>query len=273
MNLLGTLLTIFLVILGLLGLLVLFLLALLLFAPLRVAGRGERWPDQRAAGRVLVHWLWRLVGLEVIVDDTGQAFVLWLGPWAIWRQYKERGPELEPWERIAEGLEELIEEVEESEKREKKEGGGPGWPLTWRETLAQRGAFAGVLVEAGRAIVRILRGLRWERLRLRGRVGLGNPAYTGMLYGVYEASRVSWSRVMEAHLAPEFAEAALWGEVEGAVRVYGWRVLWPLARWGCSRPIWRLAWALARGSWRNWRRGRRERRWRQTRQREALAAG
>jgi len=271
MDLLGNLLIIILTILGLLALLVLILLTLLLFAPFRVAGRGERWPNQRSTGHMFVHWLWRLVGVEFIVDSVEQTFVLWLWRWPVWRVTKERGPELEPWERIAEGLEELIEEVEKEE--EKPEGQGPGWPLTWRETLAQRGVFAGVLAEVVRAIIRILRGLHWERLRVRGRVGLGNPAYTGMIYGAYAASRVGWSRGVDAHLVPEFAEPALWGEIEGAVRIWGWRVLWPLVRLAFSRPIWRLAWALARGSWRNWRRGRREQRRQRARQREAVAAG
>jgi len=222
---------------------------------------------------VLVHWLWRLVGLEVIVDSVGQTFVLWLGRWAVWRKYEERGPELEAWERIAEGLEELVGE----ENEEQEEGKGAGWPLTWRETLAQRGTFAGVLAEVVRAIVRILRGLRWERLRLNGRVGLGDPAATGMLYGAYQATRPGWLRpLVDVYLVPEFVEPALWGEVEGAVRIWVWRVLWPLVRMALSRPIWRLVWALIRGWWRNRRRRRREeqqrRAW-QRRQREAPAAG
>lgn len=265
---LGTLLAIVLIILGLLALGALILLALLIFAPFRVAGRVSRWPVQRATGRVLVNWpaSW-LLGLEVAFDSVGQAFTLWLGPWAVWRKYEERGPEEEEeefWERLVEKIEEVVEEEEEE--------GGPSWPLTWRETLAQWG----VLAEVMRAVARILGSLRWERLRLRGRVGLGDPALTGMLYGAYEASRRGWSRLVDVRLVPEFVEPALWGEAEGAVRIWGWRVLWPLVRLVFSRPSRRLIWALIRGWWRNRRRPKRETRWQRARrmwQREPATVG
>lgn len=250
-------------ILGLLALLVLgllVLLALLLFAPFRVAGRASRWPDERITGRVLIRWPFWLLGVEMAFDSVGQAFTFWLGPWAVWTRYEERGPEEADegsWERLFEGLESLVEEVEEEEE-------GDGWPLTWRETLAQRGVLPVVVQELVRALVRVLTSLQWERLRLRGRVGLGDPASTGMLYGAYAASRPGWSPLMDVHLVPEFAEAALWGEAEGAVRIWVWRLLWPLlwslVRLAFSRPIWRLAGALTRGWWRARRRRKREER-------------
>ncbi|MBU0494129.1 MAG: hypothetical protein KKA73_23985 [Chloroflexi bacterium] len=275
MDLIGTVVLIILVILGVLALIVLVLLALLLFAPFRVAGRGERWPDQRVTGHMLLHWLWRLVGFELIVDSTGQTFVLWLWRWAVWRKTEERGPELEPWERIAEGLEDLVKEIAEEE--EEKEGDGLGWPLTWRETLAQRGILISIPREVLRAAIRILTGLRWERLRLRGRIGLGDPAATGILYGMYEAARYSWRwQPVDMRLVPEFMEPALWGEIEGAVRIWVWRIIWPVVQLAFSRPIWRLVWALIRGSWRKWRRGRRDKRKRrpaQRQQRETATAG
>lgn len=258
---LENLLVILLIVLGLGALLALSLGVLLLFTPFRVAGRASRWPDERPTGRVLVRWPgWPLgVGLEMAFDSVGQAFTLWLGPWAVWRRYEERGPEPgeELWERLAEGVEALVEEVEEAEEEEK----GAGWPLTWRETLAQRG----VLPVVARAIIRIIGGLRWERLWLNGRIGLDNPAHTGMLYGAYEALRHGWpTPPLDARLVPEFAGPALWGEAAGAVRIWGWRVLWPLVRLALSRPVLRLVGALIRGWWRQRRQRKRRqgvRRW------------
>lgn len=252
MELLGVLLAI---ILGLLALIALILLELLLFAPFRVAGRVDRWPAQRATGRVLVNWPGWLLGLEMAFDSVGQAFTLRLGPWAVWRKYEEHGAEQEeePWDRLAEGLESLAEKIEEAEDEEEKKR-GDGWPLTWRETLAQWG----VLTEIARAIVRILGGLRWERLRLNGRVGLGDPALTGMLYGAYEATRRGLTPLVDVQLVPDFVEPARWGEAEGAVRIWGWRVLWPVVRMVLSRPGRRFIWALIRGWWRNRRRRKRQ---------------
>jgi len=257
MELLGSLVAIILVALGVLALIVLALLALLLFASVRVTGRASRWPNQRSTGRVLVNWPGWLLGLEMAFDSVGQAFTLWLGPWAVWRKYEKRGPEPEPWKRLAEELESLVEEGEEAEEK------GDGWPLTWRETLAQRGVPA----EVSRAIARILGSLRWEQLRLNGRVGLGDPAYTGMLYGAYEATRRGFPQLADVHLVPEFAEPALWGEAGGGVRIWGWRVLWPLVQLVLSRPGRRFIWALIRGWWRNRRRPQDERETRRQRPR------
>jgi hypothetical protein len=75
-----------------------------------------------------------------------------------------------------------------------------------------------------------------RELRLRARVGLGDPADTGLLVG-WAAPLLAMARAaprLDLHLEPDFAREILEGEARGELRAFPLLVLPPLLRFALS---------------------------------------
>jgi hypothetical protein len=111
------------------------------------------------------------------------------------------------------------------------------WMRAWRAGL-------------GDGIPRLLRslrrGVRVRRLHLRARVGLGDPAETGLLVG-WAAPLLAVVRAppaLDLRLEPDFAREVLEGEARGELRTFPLLVLPPLLRFALSPATMRALRAL-----------------------------
>jgi hypothetical protein len=101
------------------------------------------------------------------------------------------------------------------------------WARAWREGLGER---------LPRLLRSLRRGVRVRELRLRARVGLGDPADTGLLVG-WAAPLLAMARAaprLDLHLEPDFAREILEGEARGELRAFPLLVLPPLLRFALS---------------------------------------
>lgn len=88
----------------------------------------------------------------------------------------------------------------------------------------------------------LLRALHPEDLRLTMRIGLGDPADTGLLWAVLGPLGAALQRCSDVSIEPQFAEAALAVEARGRLRGVPLQVIALLAGFVLSRPV--------RGAWR-----------------------
>jgi hypothetical protein len=88
----------------------------------------------------------------------------------------------------------------------------------------------------------LLHALHPQDLRLRMRIGLGDPADTGVLWAIVGPLGVAVQRSGDVSIEPDFAEAALAVEARGRLRGVPLRVVALLAGFLLSQPV--------RGAWR-----------------------
>lgn len=111
--------------------------------------------------------------------------------------------------------------------------GRPGW---LRDLVAIWNA------ELQEQVVALFRELRrrilLRELRVRGRIGLGDPADTGRAWAVIAplASAAHALPNVDVRLEPDFFEAGVHGETRGRVRLVPIQLLRPLVAFGGSRP-------------------------------------
>jgi hypothetical protein len=101
------------------------------------------------------------------------------------------------------------------------------WVRAWREGLGER---------VPPLLRSLRRGVRVREVKLRARVGLGDPADTGMLVG-FAAPLLTVARAapgLDLHLEPDFAQEVLEGEARGGLRAFPLLVLPPLLRFALS---------------------------------------
>jgi hypothetical protein len=111
------------------------------------------------------------------------------------------------------------------------------WVRAWREGLGDR-----VLP----LLHSLRRGVRVREVKLRARVGLGDPADTGMLVG-FAAPLLTLARAapgLDLRLEPDFAREVLEGEARGELRAFPLLVLPPLLRFALSPTTVRAVRAL-----------------------------
>lgn len=111
------------------------------------------------------------------------------------------------------------------------------WVRAWRAGLGDR-----VL----RLLRSLRRGVRVREVKLRARVGLGDPADTGMLVG-WAAPLLAVARAapgLDLRLEPDFAREVLEGEARGELRAFPLLVLPPLLRFALSPATLRALRAL-----------------------------
>lgn len=138
---------------------------------------------------------------------------------------------------------ELLSPVRRAEKR--RGGRRPG-ATTW--VRAWRAGLAGPLL---RLLRRLRRWIRVDDLRLRARIGLGDPADTGMLLGWLAAvpSGVrSLAPGLELRVEPDFTDAVLDCGAAGGIRVIPLGALASLLLFALSPATLRAAWVLWRGA-------------------------
>jgi hypothetical protein len=99
------------------------------------------------------------------------------------------------------------------------------------------------------SLARVLRVVSIERLKLRARVGMRDPAALGRLYGYFSAARsalVSGSRNVELAMEPVFTEKRLDVDFEIRAKTTPSVVLWNLAALAATFPYRRLRRAMKR---------------------------
>jgi hypothetical protein len=114
------------------------------------------------------------------------------------------------------------------------------WVLLWRGDHADR------LLRLARSL---RRAVRVKELCVRARVGLGDPAETGMLMG-WAAPLLVVARAvpgMDVRIEPDFVSSVLEGEARGELRACPLLVLPPLLRFALSPGTLRSLRALGRG--------------------------
>ena len=189
---------------------------LLLLVPIDIEGSvilGDR-------PKVRVLWLFGLIGKDLF-EETGAV----------------KGPSSEEREELG-----RREAQKQSAGRPKKERESKGQGLSSRDILSiirTRGLMG--------SLKRFLKGLagaiRVRRFRARLRMGLEDPADTGMAAGYL------WSMIgcleslhpLDVRIEPSFHEEVLEGEVEGALRIWPALCVLPLLRFSISRPMHRAA--------------------------------
>ncbi len=135
------------------------------------------------------------------------------------------------------------EEVKEKEEKPKKKGKGRGAGALFA-VLRSRG-FIGNCV---RLAERLLRTPRVRELKIVLRVGLGDPAETGMLLAMLNPplAIVAANSSFDITVEPDFYEEVLEGCLRGSVRVVPIRLIPSLVAFGLSPTTIRGLWAMWR---------------------------
>jgi len=109
----------------------------------------------------------------------------------------------------------------------------------------------GLLPWAGRFLVRLYRAVRLDRLSVSLRIGLGDPADTGRLFGLLAPAVLwcgRWPR-LDVGLEPDFALGAVTGRAEGVLRLYPARVIGSALLLLASTTAFRFARAAFGSQW------------------------
>jgi hypothetical protein len=128
------------------------------------------------------------------------------------------------------------------------EAAGPGTARAGRTRLLGLARDPAFRRRAWRLAGDLLRAVRVRHLRLRLRLGLGDPADTGRLWAVLGplGAMARGLRRAEVRLEPEFGGEALELRADGRVRLVPLRLLALVAAFALSPPALR-AWRAARG--------------------------
>jgi hypothetical protein len=178
---------------------------------------------------------------SVILGDRPKVRVLWLFGLIGKDLFEETGARKEP----------DTEEREELRKREAQkqpagtpkkepESKGQGWSS---QDILSIIRIRGLMGSLKRFLKGLAGAIRVRRFRVRLRMGLEDPADTGMAAGYL------WSMIgcldslypLDVRIEPCFHEEALEGEVEGALRIWPALGVLPLLRFSISRPMLRAA--------------------------------
>ena len=95
----------------------------------------------------------------------------------------------------------------------------------------------GLVKRTVRLLGEALGAIAVDRFHARGSVGLGDPADTGVLYGVAAPIvAIASARGLDVSCQPEFERAGVWGSCGGRIRFRPLPVAWACARFACSAP-------------------------------------
>jgi len=108
----------------------------------------------------------------------------------------------------------------------------------WRGAGAAM-ATPGLVPPAGRLLGRMLTVARPREVDAVVRIGLDDPASTGILYGRLAAVAATASRGWSLRVEPDFEEPVLAGHGAADWSVAPVRVLWPLLTFLAAPPVWR----------------------------------
>jgi hypothetical protein len=141
--------------------------------------------------------------------------------------------------------------------RSRRQGPNPRRPETdGKRTRSKRAAAHLAILARTRGFpyrcLRLIRELllqaKIRELRLRGRLGLNEPADTGLLFAALTPALcyLSASPSVSVSLEPDFQEVSLTGQANGAFRIVPMQVMWILVLFLLSPETLRAAWSLAR---------------------------
>ncbi len=99
----------------------------------------------------------------------------------------------------------------------------------WPESEDLVAGFPEILPASAKLILRLVKGLRFHRMRISLAGGVGDPAVTGMLYGIHCALQGSSPRYNFLRFAPDYLSESLDVRLALDVRVRPGQLLWALA--------------------------------------------
>jgi hypothetical protein len=97
----------------------------------------------------------------------------------------------------------------------------------------------GLLSQFYRLLRRVLRRLRIRKLEVNLKVGLDDPADTGLLFALIGPASLllNYPFPNQTKVEPSFDEAVLEGYLIGVIRVWPIQLAPPLLRFACSQPV------------------------------------
>ncbi len=167
--------------------------------------RGGIWGG--LLGKISAHWLGRTLNVRIHLTRKGQQIEVYLGSYLIYSKFSPKKV--------------LTPEKEEEKRRRKEEKkvAKPKKSIFERiSSLSEGIEWLDYLPDILNVLGRLFRSLKL-RLICRGGFGTGDPASTGMLYGLFQALQGGFSGV-HLYLTPNFLRATLYGEVELSLRLW-----------------------------------------------------
>lgn len=133
--------------------------------------------------------------------------------------------------------------------RRRQRRGKPSRSARAARRLALLARTRGFPRRCGRLLRQLLRHTQIRELRLQGRIGLDDPADTGLLFAALAPalSGLGAFPAVAVNVEPDFERPGLAGQASGAVRLVPARVLWALVRFLLSPEALRAARTLATG--------------------------
>ncbi|MBM3265162.1 MAG: DUF2953 domain-containing protein [candidate division Zixibacteria bacterium] len=94
----------------------------------------------------------------------------------------------------------------------------------------------------------LIRCMRLYRFSATGRIGLNNPADTGLLWGAYSAlsGGIKPSNRITLDIRPDFEKAVFVIDGHGVVHIFPLHVAGVCIGFLLCRPVWRAVWSIAR---------------------------
>lgn len=213
----------------------------LIVLPIRIGAAGFYRGDAYRVSGFARGW-GGLCGVVCEVDATGLQWRVVLGPCTVWRP-KASAPRAV--ESDAEGSPEG--DAAEAERAEKEADAMPAAESPWRSRYAQAKQYTGYAAEARpiatRFAKRLLRVIRFRDVALDLEVGLGDPAFTGRLFGYVEAVKRVLGERVRISLTPDFVQPRFAGSGSIRLSIYLSRLLWAVlalaTRGGClAAKVW-----------------------------------
>ena len=206
------------------GSILLAVLAGFIVLPIRVGAAGFYREDAYRVSGFARAW-GGLCGVVCEVDDTGLQWRVVLGPCTVWRP---KAPAPRVAESDAEGD---PQGRDDKAARGKKEADAvPVAESSWRSRYAQAKQYMGYAADARPIVMRfakrLLRAIRFRDAAMDLEVGLGDPAFTGRLFGYVEAVKRVLGKRVRISLTPDFMQPHFAGSGSVRLSVYLSHLLW-----------------------------------------------
>ena len=223
------------------GLTILAVLAGFIVLPIRVGAAGFYREDAYRVSGFARAW-GGLCGVVCEIDDTGLQWRVVLGPCTVWRPKAPAPRAVE-----SDAGDSPEEEGDEAARAKKEEDAMPATESPWRSRYAQAKQYMGYAADARpiatRFAKRLLRVIRFRDAAMDLEVGLGDPAYTGRLFGYVEAVKRVLGKRVRISLTPDFLQSRFAGSGSVRLSVSLSRLLWAAlalaTRGGClAAKVW-----------------------------------
>ena len=226
------------------GLILFAVLAGVFVLPIRIGAAGfYRDASYQVSG--FARGLCGLCGVVCEFDETGLQWRVVLGPCTVWRpKAKSRASPLTSESDEGDSPVDVSAEPERDGPTPKVESAAKSPDEAWHKRAQQ---YLGYAADARpilmRFVKRLLRVIKFQHAAMDVEVGLGDPAYTGRLFGYVEAVKRVLGKRIRISLTPNFLQPHFAGEGSLRLSIYLYRLLWAAlalaVRGGClAAKIW-----------------------------------